>query len=244
MLQALAISSPNLTEIWFHYSGHGSQVRDTNGDETDGLDEIIVPTDFKTAGFITDDDIFSILQTVSIKCRVVLLFDSCHSGSICDLANTFQITGTTVSKTFSSNKVINHPNIYCFSGCKDTQTSADAYSNIEARSVGAFTNTFLYCLRKNHFNVDVFKLYADLCTVISQYGFTQIPVFSPSTVSPSLILGRVTYVSTSTLNNPTPPLLVVPITIETKINKELIEPILCLNNTSLKKRETQMKMIF
>jgi len=29
----------------FHYSGHGSQVPDANGDETDKLDEIICPWD-------------------------------------------------------------------------------------------------------------------------------------------------------------------------------------------------------
>ena len=33
-------------ELVFHYSGHGSQVRDRNGDElNDGLDEILCPTD-------------------------------------------------------------------------------------------------------------------------------------------------------------------------------------------------------
>jgi len=241
-LQSLVTASPNLTEIWFHYSGHGSQVRDTNKDEIDNLDEVIVPTDFQTAGFITDDEIFTILQKVSTKCRVILLFDSCNSGSICDLANIFQVTGKTINKSASSNKSINHPNIFCFSGCKDNQTCADTYSNIEARSVGAFTNTFLHCLRTNHFNVDVFKLYGDICTVISKYGFTQTPVFSSSNTSPSLVLGRVSYCSTSTLSNPIAPFFTVPI--GTGTNREIVDPILYLNNTSLKKRETQMKMVF
>ena len=42
----------------FHYSGHGSQVRDTEGDELeDGKDEIICPWDFNWEdGFIKDDD--------------------------------------------------------------------------------------------------------------------------------------------------------------------------------------------
>lgn len=243
-LQALVTASANLTEIWFHYSGHGSQVRDTNGDEIDSLDEVIVPSNFQTAGFIKDDEIFAILQKVSIKCRVILLFDSCHSGSICDLANIIQITGTKVKVTKSalSNKVINHPNIFCFSGCKDNQTSADSYSNIEARSVGAFTSTFLYCLRLNHFNVDIFKLYADLCKVILQYGFTQTPVFSSSNVSPSLVLGRISYRSTATLSVPLPPLLNVPIA--TGNNKELLEQVSIFNTIPLKKRETQLKMVF
>jgi len=53
-LNNLVNQSGNLSEIWFHYSGHGSQVRDLNGDEADGLDEIIVPVDYRNNGFITD----------------------------------------------------------------------------------------------------------------------------------------------------------------------------------------------
>ena len=36
-------------------SGHGSQVKDTNGDEIDGYDEVIFPVDYKRNGHITDD---------------------------------------------------------------------------------------------------------------------------------------------------------------------------------------------
>ena len=71
-LNALANNSGHLSEIWFHYSGHGSQVQDKNNDETDRLDEVIVPTDFKTAGTIADDEIFDILKKISVKCRVIL----------------------------------------------------------------------------------------------------------------------------------------------------------------------------
>ncbi len=70
--------------IYFHYSGHGSQVQDLNGDETDDqLDETIVPADGRTKGIadITDDEldkIFSRLKTPN----AVLVFDSCHSGTV------------------------------------------------------------------------------------------------------------------------------------------------------------------
>jgi len=40
-------SGPNDTVV-FHYSGHGSQVKDLNGDEDDGLDETLVPYDGRT----------------------------------------------------------------------------------------------------------------------------------------------------------------------------------------------------
>jgi metacaspase-1 len=41
--------------FFLHYSGHGAQTEDTDGDEEDGLDETILPMDFKTAGHIVDD---------------------------------------------------------------------------------------------------------------------------------------------------------------------------------------------
>jgi hypothetical protein len=41
--------------FFLHYSGHGSQTEDLDGDEEDGLDETILPLDFKTAGHIVDD---------------------------------------------------------------------------------------------------------------------------------------------------------------------------------------------
>lgn len=40
--------------LWFHYSGHGTQVTDRDGDEQDGKDEAICPLDHK---MITDDEL-------------------------------------------------------------------------------------------------------------------------------------------------------------------------------------------
>jgi hypothetical protein len=39
----------------FHYSGHGGQAEDLDGDESDGFDETILPLDFKKAGEMIDD---------------------------------------------------------------------------------------------------------------------------------------------------------------------------------------------
>lgn len=41
--------------LFLHYSGHGSQTEDLDGDEEEGSDETILPEDFKTAGMIVDD---------------------------------------------------------------------------------------------------------------------------------------------------------------------------------------------
>jgi uncharacterized caspase-like protein len=47
--------------LFFHFSGHGAQVPDLDGDEVDGFDEIIFPVDHKTQGYILDDLLHSIM---------------------------------------------------------------------------------------------------------------------------------------------------------------------------------------
>lgn len=42
---------------FFHYSGHGGQVKDEDGDDEDGFDETIMPIDFTTKGQIIDDEL-------------------------------------------------------------------------------------------------------------------------------------------------------------------------------------------
>jgi len=48
--------------VVFHYSGHGSQMKDTNGDETDDLDESLVSHDSRTEG------VFDAVTTNCIDC--------------------------------------------------------------------------------------------------------------------------------------------------------------------------------
>jgi hypothetical protein len=74
--------------VVFHYSGHGSQKVDDNGDETDGYDETLVTYD---SGHqdpypnrdITDDELYDLLSQLTNKTpNVTFIFDSCHSGTI------------------------------------------------------------------------------------------------------------------------------------------------------------------
>ncbi|KAJ3044110.1 Ca(2+)-dependent cysteine protease [Rhizophlyctis rosea] len=80
--------------FFLHFSGHGSQQRDADGDEEDGTDETIVPVDYKTAGQITDDEMNAILvRPLPQGSRLTAIFDCCHSGSMMDLPYTYSITG-------------------------------------------------------------------------------------------------------------------------------------------------------
>lgn len=70
-----------------HYSGHGSQMTDLEGDEPDGLDETIVPYDSGRHSHenrdIKDDEIYLWLKDLTAKTsNVTLIFDCCHSGTI------------------------------------------------------------------------------------------------------------------------------------------------------------------
>lgn len=75
-------TGPNDT-VYFHFSGHGSQVEDLNGDEPDDhLDETLVPQDGRTPGVrdITDDELDAIFARMAAKNAFIVL-DSCHSGT-------------------------------------------------------------------------------------------------------------------------------------------------------------------
>lgn len=79
---------------FFHYSGHGGRLADDNGDEDDGYDETLIPVDYKSAGQIRDDAVFSELVSRMPKgSTMTCLMDCCHSGSILDLPYIFKADG-------------------------------------------------------------------------------------------------------------------------------------------------------
>ncbi|KAF9279050.1 Ca(2+)-dependent cysteine protease [Linnemannia elongata] len=79
---------------FLHYSGHGSQVEDLDGDETDGFDNCICPLDHAKSGVITDDELHTILvKALPPGVRLTVVFDCCHSGSALDLPYLYASTG-------------------------------------------------------------------------------------------------------------------------------------------------------
>ena len=64
------------------FSGHGTYQPDTDGDEVDGLDEALCPHDIRTGGALTDDEIRAIFGARKGGVRVLLIADSCHSGTV------------------------------------------------------------------------------------------------------------------------------------------------------------------
>ncbi|KZV68177.1 hypothetical protein PENSPDRAFT_634692 [Peniophora sp. CONT] len=183
-------AQPN-DSLFFHYSGHGGQTKDLDGDEADGYDEVIYPVDFKQNSHIVDDVMHDIMvRPLPPGCRLTAIFDSCHSGSALDLPYIYSTEGkvkepnlaaeagqgllgavssyargdmsgvfSSVSGLFKtatgSDKRANEKakrtktspaDVISWSGCKDSQTSADA---VEAgTATGAMSFAFISALNQ------------------------------------------------------------------------------------------------
>ena len=69
--------------LYFHYSGHGSQL--PSSIEADGFDEIICPIDLNWKDkVITDNDLRSIFNPVVTGANITVVLDCCHSGTALD----------------------------------------------------------------------------------------------------------------------------------------------------------------
>ncbi|OTB07654.1 hypothetical protein M426DRAFT_317960 [Hypoxylon sp. CI-4A] len=89
----VANARPN-DALFLHYSGHGGQTKDEDGDEEDGYDEVIYPVDYETAGHIVDDQLHHVvIKPLQAGVRLTAIFDSCHSGSVLDLPYIYSTKG-------------------------------------------------------------------------------------------------------------------------------------------------------
>ena len=64
--------------FFMSFSGHGGQVGDVNGDEADKKDETLCLFD----GQLIDDELYFELSKFAAGVRVLVLSDSCHSGTV------------------------------------------------------------------------------------------------------------------------------------------------------------------
>ncbi|KAH6880031.1 caspase domain-containing protein [Thelonectria olida] len=86
-------AQPN-DSLFFHYSGHGGQAKNLDGDEEDSFNEVIYPVDFRQAGHISDDEMQHIMVNPLLPgVRLTALFDSCHSGTALNLPYIYSTQG-------------------------------------------------------------------------------------------------------------------------------------------------------
>ncbi|CDO70340.1 hypothetical protein BN946_scf184872.g1 [Trametes cinnabarina] len=176
--------------LFFHYSGHGGQIKDKDGDEIDGYDEIIFPLDHKSAGYISDDvgtpfsmSILSadrccldqLMHTMMVKplppgCRLTALFDVCIANALVRVLRADsdsvsfvyspatlapsstcptcdgRVKGSQVTKKWHDYKAT-LADVITWSGCKDSQTSADTWE--QGVATGAMSHAFISSLAQN-----------------------------------------------------------------------------------------------
>lgn len=165
----------NLEVAWIHFSGHGCSVTDLTGDERDGKDECIVPSDFRRVGVVSDDLIRTILRKFNPKTKVVCIFDCCHSGTIGDLKYRY-ISSNTVHTEHTGAPC--PAKVMMLSGCSDTQTSADAYNvNNAYKFSGAMTSCLITSMKEmgEPDKIKIHELIVKLRDILKEKQFTQVP---------------------------------------------------------------------
>ena len=168
------------------YSGHGGQVRDTNGDEEDDrMDETWVLYDRQ----LVDDELYDLWGQFKAGVRILVFSDSCHSGSVVRMAPPMLSGGPRVrlmprqvgEKVEAAHQALYrriqaaHPgaekakvkaSVLLISGCMDNQTSLDGDHN------GAFTEMLLKVWNGGKFEGS-YRRFRD--TIVSRMPASQTP---------------------------------------------------------------------
>ncbi|MGE4586402.1 MAG: caspase family protein [Mangrovibacterium sp.] len=149
------------------YSGHGGQLPDLNGEEPDGQDETWCLFD----GELLDDELNELWGGFREKVRILVISDSCHSGTIVKEANNSQLIFSEYTPRFMDNQFALatysrnrdfydgllqrkkgipgeeiRASIILLSGCQDNQYSYDGAFN------GAFTGALKRVWNGGKFN--------------------------------------------------------------------------------------------
>jgi len=141
----------------FYYSGHGGQQPDRNGDETDGKDETFVAYDRQ----IIDDEIDNIWLEIPAGVRIVMISDSCNSGSnYRGLMNIPKSNPMIAMNERSARKM--QAQLLHFSGCRDGYTSAGYYSG------GAFTKSLCETWAHGNFSGNYQEFHNSICDNIQK----------------------------------------------------------------------------
>ena len=162
-----------ITELMFHFSGHGTYVNDINGDEKDKKDEAICALD----NIITDDQLYQKFIQIPSSCSVFCLMDCCHSGTILDLRYKY-IFGNISTIENKKSKIDSDLNIVMLSGCKDKQYSSDYNfsNNINKDDFqGAMTNAFIKTIKKYNYELTYYRLLKYIRRELKKNRFTQKP---------------------------------------------------------------------
>jgi metacaspase-1 len=188
--------------LLLHYSGHGSNVPDDNGDEADHRDEILCPTDLDWKDPFRDDWLRRTFDGLRAGVSLTVVMDCCHSGTNTRaihppdapvipryLPNPWDIMAAESGRKLKG-KVRGRlrrtpprksgPDIVAvtmpetlIAGCRDTQTSADAF--IDGSYNGALTWSLVSALRATTGKLSYRELHARAVALLSKGRYDQVP---------------------------------------------------------------------
>lgn len=188
--------------LLYHFSGHGVQIACPNyvaHEEADGLDECEVPYDFDwRTKVIRDDDFIRIFANVPKGVNLTVISDSCHSGDLLK-----EIINPLIQPAGSPNKprtIAIPPDIknraygldlqprvrgitnkrneqvgILISGCKDVQTSADAWIQKTKKYQGALTYYMSEVLAEAQYDITYADLIVKVNKKLADAGYEQEP---------------------------------------------------------------------
>ncbi len=185
----------------FHYSGHGSQVPDRQGDETtDRLDEILCPYDLDWDDPLSDDDLQAIFADLPLGANLTVILDCCHSGTglrkfrarcfetgetgdsaprarcLCpppDLAPSPSRAAEAQRRLRRLGRRAVEAGAILISACRDDQVSADAFINGDYH--GALTFYLCQALAESRFSTTYRDLVRAVRRLLATNGYEQEP---------------------------------------------------------------------
>ena len=189
--------------VVLHYSGHGSNAPDDNKDEADGRDEILCPTDLDWDSPLRDDWLRTTFDGLRAGVSFTVIMDCCHSGTNTRailppdapvkeryLPNPWGLaaveSGRSLPKKVTSElrrsprstrkakDIVNAdlPEVLV-TGCRDTQTSADAFIN--GAYTGALTFALVEAIRQSKGRLTYRELHDRASGVLKTRKFDQVP---------------------------------------------------------------------
>ena len=160
----------DLDYVVFSFSGHGSQARDTSGDEMDGMDEGICHSDLYSRGLIIDDELHLLFRRFNPKTRVYCIFDCCHSGTMLDLPYEYPVAKGRCEGALADQHIV------MISGCTDPQCSADAWNEKTRLFGGALTMSLMQAVQSG--DCGLIDLHKKTLELLRSGKYTQFPVIS------------------------------------------------------------------
>ena len=195
----------------FAYSGHGTRVRDVDGDEAQfhsgtTYDQAIVPVDYDRTGFLTDDVLYDAFSEMPAETKIIYHLDSCFSARSerALIARTKEFYHRRIRKQSDRTLPIRYVSsrllqatrqqkttgggstprpVLLLSGCRSTETSADAWISGSGYR-GAFTYYLLRSARALGPQASYHAVIEDARRLIEINRFTQRPQITPSAHMP------------------------------------------------------------